>query len=147
MVVFLAILSAGLLGLIIYFAVSPKSTRLLRLCSIIALSLICLSLVVSGIFLLRGPGADEELIPLPVFQDSAPEVKKNTHVVDLLILAALMGLLVFVIVKALKDQKKAALAAPAPAAPIFPSAGKREDSENQKQEQKEDDAFNIDIDF
>ena len=100
------IFSIGLLGVIIYFAISAKSSRLLKLTAIIALGLISLSLVISGIFIIKGPAEDPSIIQLPVFQDTAPQVKKSFRVVDIVILAVMIIGLVVVIVKASKDQKK-----------------------------------------
>ena len=76
MQVVLVILSVGLLGLIIYFAVSPKSSRLLRLTALVALVLIGLSLGICGIFLIKGPGETKEFIPL-VLQESQPQAKSS----------------------------------------------------------------------
>jgi len=101
------IFSVGLCGAIIYFAISPKSSKLLRLTAIVALGLIIVSLLVSGFFIIRGPSEDPGVITLPVFQDSAPKVKSNFRVTDLLIILAILSVLGLVIVKALKDQKKA----------------------------------------
>ena len=102
------IFSIGLLGVIIYLAVSPKSSKLLRLSAIIALGLICLSILICGIVIIKGPAADPMEIPLPVFQDSASPVKKDKHILDIVILAVLLAALSLVIAKALKDQRKKA---------------------------------------
>jgi len=103
------IFSIGLLGAIVYFAVSPKSSRLLRLSAIIALGLICLSLIVCGIFIIKGPAEDPDIILLPIFQDSAPETKNPVHIWDLVIMAVILVGLTLVIAKAFRDQKKAQL--------------------------------------
>ena len=106
MQVVLIILSVGLLGVIIYFAVSPKSSRLLRLSSLIALGLIGLSLGVCGIFLIRGPGEEAADAFVPVFQEtSSPSKSSNAGpiVAFLVIFAAIMALIVFL---ALRDQRK-----------------------------------------
>ena len=101
------VFSVLLLGVIVFFAVSPKSSRLLRLTAIIALGLICVSLIISGIVIVIGPSEDPSIIVLPVFQDSAPEVKSGFRITDLLIILVILGVLSFIIVKALKDQKNA----------------------------------------
>jgi len=62
-----------LLGVIIFFVVSPKSSRLLRMSAIIALALIGLSLAVCGVFLIRGPAKDDTAIPLPFLVDAQPK--------------------------------------------------------------------------
>ena len=106
MLVVLIILSAGLLGVIIYFAISPKSSKLLRLAALIALGLIGLSLVVAGIFIIRGPGDEPGDIPLPFMVDEQPQ-KKGSNLFDILIFLvvflAVMGLLIF---SALRGSKK-----------------------------------------
>ena len=100
------ILSIGLLGTIIYFAISPKSSRILKLSAIIALGLISLSLLICGFFIIKGPAADKTILPLPIFQETAQQTKKTIPFMDLAIIAVLLLALVLVIVKALRDQKK-----------------------------------------
>jgi len=80
MQVFLGIISVILLGVIIYFLVSPKSSRLLRISSIIALSLIGLAIGVCGIFLIKGPAKVETDIPLPFLTDATPKPQKKINV-------------------------------------------------------------------
>ena len=107
------IFSVGLLGFIIYIAISPKSSKLHRLSAIGALGLIMFSLLICGIIIFIGPTKeDPDAILLPIFTDSAPAVKKNYRVADIVIMVALLGILSAVIAKALKDQKKAEAQAP-----------------------------------
>ena len=107
MPVVLIILSVGLLGLIIYFAVSPKSSRLLRLTAIGALALIGLSIGICGFFLIRGPSSNDDTLPLPVFQDASPQpVKNNNIIVMIVFLAVLLLILGASIIISLRDQKK-----------------------------------------
>ena len=75
----MSIVSLGLLGTIIYFLVSPKSSRLLRITAILALALIGVSLGVCGIILIMGPGQSKEVIPLPFLTEgvSQPAAKTN----------------------------------------------------------------------
>jgi hypothetical protein len=80
MQVVLVILSLTLLGAIIYFVVSPKSSRLLRVSGIIALVLIGLALGVCGIVLVRGPAEVEDAIPLPFLLDAEPKPKNKTNI-------------------------------------------------------------------
>ena len=101
------IFSIVFLGAIIYFAVSKKSSKILRLAAIIALGLIVISLVISGIFIIIGPAEDPSLISLPVFAEPAPQAKNTFRITDLLVIFVLLLVLGLVIVKALKDQKKA----------------------------------------
>jgi amino acid transporter len=78
MQVALIIFSVALLGVIIYFVVSPKSSRLLRVSAIIALALIGLAVGVCGIFLIRGPAEVETTIPLPFLLDAEPKPENKT---------------------------------------------------------------------
>jgi len=80
MQVVLGIISVVLLGVIIYFLVSPKSSHLLRLSAIIALVLIGLAVGVCGVFLLKGPAKVETTIPLPFLTDAEPKPKSKTNI-------------------------------------------------------------------
>jgi hypothetical protein len=80
MQVVLAIISMALLGVIIYFVVSPKSSRLLRMSAIGALALIGLAVGVCGVFLLRGPAKVETGIPLPFLLDAEPKQENKINV-------------------------------------------------------------------
>jgi len=80
MQIVLGIISFVLLGVIIYFLVSPKSSRLLRMSAIIALSLIGLAIGVCGVFLLRGPAKVETEIPLPFLTDAEPKPQNKSNV-------------------------------------------------------------------
>jgi len=80
MQVVLGIISFVLLGVIIYFLVSPKSSRLLRISAIIALSLIGLALGVCGVFLIRGPAKVETEISLPFLTDAEPKPQEKSNV-------------------------------------------------------------------
>jgi flagellar basal body-associated protein FliL len=103
------IFSAGFLGCIIYFAVSPKSSRLLRFISLIALGVIALAIVICGIFLVIGPKEATDVIPLPVFEDASPKPVKNNNLIFVVIfLAILLVVLGGIVYISLKRQKKAA---------------------------------------
>jgi hypothetical protein len=106
-IVVLVILSVVLLGAIIYFAISPKSSRLLRLASVIALGLVALSLLVSGFFIIKGPSEEEATIPFQLFSDTPPPAKSNFRLFDIGVLVFFLGIIGFVIAKAMRDQKKA----------------------------------------
>ena len=80
MQVVLAIISVILLGVIIYFVVSPKSSHLLRMSAIIALALIGLAVGVCGVFILKGPAKVETDIPLPFLIDAQPKPESKTNV-------------------------------------------------------------------
>jgi len=79
MQVVLGIISIILLGVIIYFVVSPKSSRLLRISGIIALGLIGLAVGICGVFLIRGPAEVKTEISLPFLTDADPKPEKKTN--------------------------------------------------------------------
>ena len=108
------IFSIGLLGATVYFAVSPKSSKLLRLVAIIALGLIVISLIICGIFIIKGPGEETGIIPMPIFQDSEPQAKKPIRVFDLVVFLIMILGLSLVIARAVRDQKRAHSASPKP---------------------------------
>jgi len=135
------IFSIGLLGAIVYFAVSPKSSKLLRLSAIIALGLICLSLIICGIFIIKGPAEDPDVILLPIFQDSAPETKNSPHVWDLVIMAAILISLSLIIAKALRDQKKVQLKKPSLKESLAVS---KKDEEKEESFSSDEDSFVLD---
>ena len=106
MQVVLIILSLGLLGVIIYFAVSPKSSRLLKLSALIALGVIGLSIAICVIFLIKGPSQDPAAISLPVFQDTptAPAKKGNVPAV-LFFVAVLLGIVGLIVIAVRREKK------------------------------------------
>ncbi|MCL2601203.1 MAG: hypothetical protein FWD91_00155 [Treponema sp.] len=103
----LVILSAGLLGVIIYFAFSRKSSRLLKRAAFAALALIALALVVCGIVLIVGPGEVAVQIPVPGFQEPVepePEKRLSTELlIFLLVFLFILGLIIFLV---LRGQRK-----------------------------------------
>ena len=108
MQVVLVILSVGLLGLIIYYAVSPKSSRFLRLAALIALGLIGLSLGVSGIILLlKGVEQSHEEPHLPIFLD-VPQTSPNRGItVEAIVFTVIfVFLLAFISIVAYRDYLK-----------------------------------------
>ena len=146
MQVFLAILSAGLLGLIIFFAVSPKSSRLLKISALIALGLIGVAIGVCVFLLVKGPSQDPVAIALPVFQDmpTTPANKTNTPavVIFVLILLVIMGL---IILGVKRDQKRAKEQVPeTKAAPVFNDDGDL-GLDDEPLMKDSDDSFDIDI--
>jgi len=107
MQVVLIILSVGLLGLIIYFAFSPKSSRQLKRAAFIALGLIALALIISGIFLILGPGDTAGHIPIPGFHEPPAQEAENSIALELIIFILVflfvMGLIIY---SAYKEQHK-----------------------------------------
>jgi amino acid transporter len=80
MQVVLGIISFVLLGVIIYFVVSPKSSHLLRISGIIALVFIGFTVGLCGVLLIRGPAEVETTIPLPFLADAEPKPEAKTNV-------------------------------------------------------------------
>jgi len=107
MQIFMLILSVGFLGVIVYLAVSPKSSRLVKMVAIAALILAGLTIGVCAFLLIKGPAQDPEAIPLPVFQDMPTEPAKKSNIMSFLIffafLFAVLGIIIYV---AIRDRKK-----------------------------------------
>jgi len=108
MLVALAILSAGLLGLIIYLAFSPKSSRLLKLAAFIALGLIALAVGINVIILIIGPGEDAMAgLPIPIFADVPQAPPRHTNAVETIIfLAIFLVIMALIIALAIRDHRK-----------------------------------------
>jgi len=107
MQVVLIILSVGLLGLIVYFAVSGKSSRHLKRAAFIALGLIALALAVAGILLLAGPGEGAHHIPLPGFQEAQPAPGEDSNILEIMIFLLVFLLVIGLIIGiSLKNQRK-----------------------------------------
>ena len=107
MQIFMLILSVGFLGVIVYFAISPKSSRLVKIVAIGALILAGLTIGVCAFLLVRGPAQDPDAIPMPVFQDMPTEPARKSNIVTFLIffafLFAVLGVIIYV---AVRDRKK-----------------------------------------
>ena len=101
------IISVVLLGIIINFAVSPKSSRLLRLAAIIALVLIGLSVGVCGILLIRGSTQDPEAMPLPFLAESESKPEQNKNMPMIISFSAVFLFLAgLVFMTSLRESKK-----------------------------------------
>ena len=107
MQIFMLILSVGFLVVIVYFAISPKSSRLVKIVAISALILAGLTIGVCAFLLIKGPAQDPDAIPLPVFQDMPTEPAKKSNIMSFLIffafLFAILGIIIYV---AIRDRKK-----------------------------------------
>ena len=144
MVVVLVILSLGLLGVIIYFLISPKSSRILRISAIIALGLIGLSLAVCGIFLIKGPSQGDTVLPLPFLPEDTPQNAKKTDLpVILTFLVAFLFIVVLVVRTSMKEKNlKIKPANKAPDVDVFQAS----DDLNLDQTPLDDDSFDIGLD-
>ena len=118
MLVVLIILSLGLLAVIIYFALSGKSSKTLKLAAIIALGAIVLSILVAGIIIFIGPSEDTTSVPMPIFSDTPAQAEGGRSLGDFLILAVFIVILSLVMYRAAKSQKKQAEAAKTVKTPI-----------------------------
>ena len=110
MIVVLILFSLGLLGLIIYYAVSPKSSRLLKLASTIALGLIGIAIIVCAIIIIIGPKEDPNAVLLPFITEESGQTPTSrvTNFMDIIIFLVLFGLISLVIARSMKQQKKMA---------------------------------------
>jgi hypothetical protein len=152
MQVVLIILSVILLGFIIYYAVSSKSSRIVKLSALIALGLIGLSLGVASIVLVvNSSNHDDEEPRLPVFLNPTAETPKKSNTVEIIIflvfLAAIIGLIAVVTSRDRKiRQQEAKKAGPSR---IFGDADKHEDlgekADAPPDKAKEDDGFNLEL--
>jgi heme A synthase len=93
-------LSVILLGVIVYFALSPRSSKSLRLAALIALGAIMLSIVICGIIIFAGLGAAAKEPVMPDFlapEAPAPAPQGNWFALFLLaiFLLAFMGVVAF----------------------------------------------------
>ena len=111
MLVVLIIFSLGMLGFIIFSAISPKSSGKLRLAAIIALGAICLAIIVCGIIIMIGPAEEDPMaVPMPTFPDSPPRVEERSRFTDIIFLAIFLVVIGLIIAKATMDQRKISLA-------------------------------------
>jgi len=152
MLVVLVILSAGLLGLIIYFIVSSKSSRLLRLAALIALGFIGLSIGVCGILLILGPKKEQADIVLPVFLDAAPPAKSGGNFAAILVFLVLflliVGITIFLSLRNQgknKEEEKKNKKAPVYINDDHLNIGKADSLEIEDSEDSIEDSFEIDI--
>ena len=151
MLVVLIVLSVGLLGTIIYFAFSKKSSRLLRISSLAALGLIGLSLGICAIFLVIGPGEEEGSIALPFITDT-PEPKgaqRNTFEIVLFI-AVFLGIMGLILGLYFRDyRKKSKQSKPAVKKAAFKNDGELYNLglDSEKTEEKKDEIDDLDFDI
>jgi multisubunit Na+/H+ antiporter MnhB subunit len=130
MQVVLIILSVALLGVIINYAVSSKSSKILKLAALIALGLIALSLGVASIILVvNGSSHEAEETRLPVFLGAPAEAPKKSNAVEIIIFLVFLAVIVgFIAVTTSKDRKRRMQEAKKTGAShIFNDADKHED--------------------
>jgi multisubunit Na+/H+ antiporter MnhF subunit len=112
MIIVGAIVSLALLAVIIRFALSPRTDRLVKRAALIALAAIGLAIVVCLALVIAGPRAEEEeevFAGLPLAEPVA--AAGNPNRMYLLVLGIIMLLFVgLVIVLSLREEKKKRLA-------------------------------------
>ena len=152
MQVVLIIISVVLLGVIINYAFSRKSSRILRLAALGALGLIALSLGIASIIIATsGSNDDTEEDHLPIFLDLPQEAPQKSNFVEIItFLVFLTVIIALIIVIAYKDRKMKQAEAKKPgASPMFSNVGKHEDLDIKAEEPpvkaKEDDGFDLDL--
>jgi hypothetical protein len=151
MLIVLAILSVGLLVFIIYLAFSPKSSRFMKLAALLALALIGISLAISAVFLIIGPGEDSGGIPFPVFPDAPPTPPRQTNIAEtLVVLAVFLGVMGMIVVLAVRERRNKNAPRKEPERnTIFQKSNDLRDSELEKKgdDSKENNEFDLGIDF
>jgi ABC-type lipoprotein release transport system permease subunit len=150
MQVVLIILSVGLLGVIIFFAVSPKSSRIVRLAAIAAMVLIGISLGIASIIIVLKIRDKARQDSLPIFVDPqrAPPTSRADFVeiiVFLSILVVVIGLIVFM---SHIDRKRRLLEEAKKPASSYSSAAKtaEEPKAEESHDKSKEDEFSLDID-
>ena len=143
MLVIAIILSLGLLGVIVFFVFSPKSSSLLRMAGIGALGLICLTLVICGLILIFGGGDDGDEITLPIFADAAPQQEPTVGVFEIVVLFIFLFAIAMIIYVAMKKEKlrKKAIT---PSLANVPLKFKQEEIKDDDAFGTGDDSFNLD---
>jgi flagellar basal body-associated protein FliL len=110
LIIVLSVLSLGLLGLIVFFFFSKKSSPALKRAALGALIAIGLSLGVCGFIVIRGPAVAEADFYLPVVTVTDKPAVKGANIPGLLIflviLVALLGVIIFI---GMRDQKRKAV--------------------------------------
>jgi amino acid transporter len=110
LIIVLSVFSFGLLGLIVFFFFSKKSSPALKRAALGALLAIGISLGVCGFIIIRGPAASEAELYLPVVTVTDQPPVKGTNIpgllVFLVILVALLGVIIYI---GMRDQKKKAV--------------------------------------
>ena len=149
MLIILAILSVGLLGTIIFFAFSTKSSRLLKLAALVALGLIGLSIGICAIFLIIGPSEKSDEFTLPIFSDAPQPPPQHTNIVESIVFFAIfVGIMGLITVLAIRDhRKKGAIPVKPEQKAVFANPADIELKPKEKDEKKGDDDFDIGLNF
>ena len=149
--IFLAILSVILLGVIINYAFSPQSSRILRLASLGALVLIALSLGVASIVIaVSGFSKEAEEVHLPIFLEAQGDAPKGpSNLFELIVcLAILAFVLILIVVVYSRDRKKMREEAKKAGSKRYPGAAAASDTDQQAEEapaKAKEDEFDLNL--
>jgi hypothetical protein len=103
-------LSVILLGLIVYYALSPRSSKILRLSALGALGAIMLSIVICVIIIFAGPGGNDEPVMPDFFAaepiQDAPKDDFTFLVLPAVLLLAFLGTVIFFAMRERKQRGK-----------------------------------------
>jgi amino acid transporter len=112
MIIVGALVSLAFLAMIIRFALSPQTDRLVKRAALIALAAIALTIIVCLVMVIAGPGAEEEeevFAGLPLAEPVVPAGNPNR--VYMLVLGVIVLLFVgLIIFLSLREEKKKRLA-------------------------------------
>ena len=151
MQVVLIILSVVLLGTIIRFALSPQSSRLLKLSALVALGLIGLALIICGFIIIRGPDKEEVMVPFAVLQEAAPPQAKGGNAPAILgffvVFLVLLGLIIFAAQRGNLKKERKPVTSPrvvrkAASSPVLPV---NEEVVVNDADKEDEDSFELDI--
>jgi hypothetical protein len=101
-------LSLVLLGMIIYIALSPKSSKMHRLAALCALGAIMLSVIVCVIIIFANQGGESEEPVMPDFlaAEPIPAAPQGNFVAVLLLAVFLLAFLGVVVFLAMRERKR-----------------------------------------
>ncbi|MDR1801977.1 MAG: hypothetical protein LBQ94_00085 [Treponema sp.] len=150
MQVFLIILSVILLGVIINYAFSVKSSRILKLAAIGALVLIALSIGVATIVIvLNNFKQVNEEEQLPIFLEAQRAAPNTGNLVEIIISLAILAFLIILVAVAYSRERKKMLAeAKKAGSRRFPSAAQTSDTDQEAEEapaKAKDGEFDLDL--
>jgi len=94
--------------MIIYFVISPKTSRLHRLAALIALGVIGITILICGILIIRGPQEDPDAVLQQIFLGTQTQPQPRS-IWDIVIILALLLVVALVVAKAIKDERKPVL--------------------------------------
>ncbi|MDR0998818.1 MAG: hypothetical protein LBL70_07105 [Treponema sp.] len=100
-------LALGFLGVIVYFALSRESSRIVRFAALIALGAVILSVLVCGIIVILNLGGGEEPVMPDFFATEEPgPPEKDSSLVPAIGVLFLLAFLVAVVIFSFREQKR-----------------------------------------